>query len=185
MSMIGVAPRVPFKAEKIELEKSKRVISGFEVNSEWSAKELERELAALLKGTQMEGFCFKIMKNCSGMLVAPNIPSGRRIDSKLLLKSIAPSGCIYIRLLAELLDESDDMLNYLNFSIPFNQTKTSVVATAISTMMNMTLSSSSSSSTPTCIISTSCSSISSSTVTWSITTPSFTETTGTTVAGPH
>ena len=92
----------------------------------------------------MEGFCFKIMKNCSGMLVAPNIPSGRRIASKLLLKSIAPSGCIYInRLLAELLDESADMLNYSNFSIPFNQTKTSVVATAISTMMNLTLSSSS------------------------------------------
>ena len=79
--------------------------------------------------------------------MTPNIPSGRRIDSKLLLKSIAPSGCIYIRLLAELLDESDDMLNYSNFSIPFNQTKASVVATAISTMMNMTLSSSSSSST--------------------------------------
>ena len=91
--------RVPSKAEKIELEKSKRVISGFEVNREWTAKELERELAALLKGTQMEGFCFEIMKNCSGTLVAPNIPSGRRIDSKLLLKSIAPTGCIYIRLL--------------------------------------------------------------------------------------
>ena len=107
--------RVPSKAEKIELEKSKRVISGFEVNREWSAKELERELAALLRGTPMQGFCFKIMKNCSGTLVAPNIPSGRRIDSKLLLKSIAPSGCIYIRLLAELPDESDDMHNFLNF----------------------------------------------------------------------
>ena len=75
--------RVPSKAEKIELEKSKRVISGFEVDREWTTKELERELAALLKGTQMEGFCFEIMKNCSRMLVASNIPSGRRIDSKL------------------------------------------------------------------------------------------------------
>ena len=49
--------RASSKAEKIELEKSKRVISGFEVNREWTAKELERELSALLKGTQMEGFC--------------------------------------------------------------------------------------------------------------------------------
>lgn len=63
---------------------------------EWYAKELERKLAALLKGPQMVGFCFEIMKNCSEMIVAPNIPSGRRIDSKLLLKSIAPSKCIYI-----------------------------------------------------------------------------------------
>lgn len=129
----------------------------------------------------MEGFCFEIMKNCSGTLVAPNIPSGRRIDSKLLLKSIAPSGCIYIRLLAELPDESDDMLNYSIFSIPDNQTKTSSVATSMSTAINTTMSSGSSSSTPTCIISPSCSSRSSSTVTWSITTPSFTDLTGTTV----
>ena len=37
--------RVPSKAEKIKLEKSKQVpvISGFEVNREWSVKELERE----------------------------------------------------------------------------------------------------------------------------------------------
>ena len=44
----------------------------------------------------------------------PNIPSDRRIDSKLLLKLIAPSGCVYIRLLAELPDdESDDMPSYI------------------------------------------------------------------------
>ena len=100
----------------------------------------------------MEGFCFEITKNCSGTLVALNIPSGRRIYSKLLLKSIASSGCIYIGLFAELPDESDDMLNYSIFSIPDNQTKTSSVATSISTTMNTTIFSSSSSSTPTCLI---------------------------------
>ena len=172
--------RVPSKAEKIELEKSKRVISGFEVNREWTAKELERELSALLKGTQMKGFCFEIKKNCSGTLVAPNIPSGRRIDAKLLLKSIAPTGCIYIRLLAELPDESDDVFQYSIFSIPENQTKTSLAATSISTVMNTTLSSSSFSSTSSSIISPSCSSRSSSTMTWSIITPSSTNMIGTT-----
>ena len=86
--------RVPSKTEKAELEKSKRVISGFvEV---WSATQLEKELAALLKGTEMGGFSFEIVINCSGTLVPPNIPSGCRIDSKLLIKSIAPTGCIYI-----------------------------------------------------------------------------------------
>ena len=84
--------RVPSKTEKAELEKSKRVISGFEICRGWSATQLEKELAALLKGTEMEGF----VKNCSGTLVPPNIPSGCRIDSKLLVKSIAPTGCIYI-----------------------------------------------------------------------------------------
>ena len=58
----------------------------------------------------MEEFCFE-----TGTLVAPNIPSGRRIDSKLLLKSIAPSRCIYIRLLAELSDESDDIRFLFHF----------------------------------------------------------------------
>ena len=114
--------RVPSKTEKAELEKSKRVISGFKVRRGWSATQLEKELAALLKGTEMEGFSSEIVKNCSGSLVPPNIPSGRRIDSKLLVKSIAPTGCIYIRLLAELPDEgADDMLSYSVFDYPENQ----------------------------------------------------------------
>ena len=124
--------RVPSKAEKAKLEKSKRVISGFEVNRDWTAKQLERELVALLKGTGMEGFSFEIIKNCSGTLVTPNIPSGRKIDSKLLLKSIAPTGCIYIRLLADLPDESDDMLTYSVFSIPESQTTTRLATTSTS-----------------------------------------------------
>ena len=69
--------RVPSKAERVELEKSKQVISGFEVSRDWTAKQLERELVALLKGAEMEGFCFEIVKNCSRTLVTPNVPSGR------------------------------------------------------------------------------------------------------------
>ena len=52
--------RVPSKAEKAKLEKSKRVVSRFVVSKDRSAKQLEKELATLLKGTKMEGFCFKI-----------------------------------------------------------------------------------------------------------------------------
>ena len=51
--------RLPSKSEKAELENSKRVISGFEVCRDCSAKQLKKELAALLKGTEMEGFCFE------------------------------------------------------------------------------------------------------------------------------
>ena len=168
--------RVPSKTEKIELEKSKRVISGFEVNREWTAKQLEKELEVLLKGTQMEGFCFEIM-NCSGTLVTPNVPSGRKIDSKLLLKSIAPTGCIYIRLLAELDDESDEMLEHSVFSIPENQAEASFTATTSTSSFTTTLSSSSSST----MTLPSSSSRSSSTVSSSIITPSSTNTTVATV----
>ena len=61
--------RVPSKAEKIELEKSKRVISGFDISRDWTAKQLERERTALLKGSEMEGYCFEIVKNNLGTLV--------------------------------------------------------------------------------------------------------------------
>ena len=133
--------RVPTKTEKAELEKSKRVIPGFEVCRGWSATQLEKELAALLKGTEMEGFSFEIVKNCSGTLVPPNIPSGPRIDSKLLVKSIAPTGCIYIRLLAELPDEgADDMLSYSVFDYPENQSTTGVSNTSASATSTSTTS---------------------------------------------
>ena len=138
--------RVPSKAEKAELEKSNRVISGFEVCRDWRAKQLKKELAALLKGTEMEGFCFEIVKNCSGTLVSPNIPRGRRIDSILLLKSIAPTGCIYVGLL-ELPDEgTDDMLSYSVFDHPENRSTTGEIlnirasATSTSTTSTVTAS---------------------------------------------
>ena len=47
-------------------------------------------------------FPFEIVKNCNGNLVIPNLPSGRKIDAKLLLRSISPTGCVYLRLLQEL-----------------------------------------------------------------------------------
>ena len=130
--------RVPSNAEKTELEKSKRGISGFEVGRDWSAKQLEKELAVLLKGTEMEEFCFEIVKNCSGTLVSQIIPSGRRIDSKLLLKSIAPTEC---RLLAELPDEgTDDMLSYSVFDRPENRSTTGLINTSASATSTSTTS---------------------------------------------
>ena len=51
------------------------------------------------------------MKNSASTLVRPNVPSGKKIDTKLLLKSIAPSGCVYLRLLRELETSSDVSLD--------------------------------------------------------------------------
>ncbi|XP_022778455.1 uncharacterized protein LOC111320014 [Stylophora pistillata] len=122
--------RIPSKSEKVELEKSGRIICGFELSREWTAVQLEKELSYLLKGSSMDGFSFEIMKNCSGTLVKPNIPLGKRIDSKLLLKSIAPSGGIYIRLLADLpSDDDDDFLSLSSFESPTTRSITSLNST--------------------------------------------------------
>ena len=100
---------MPTKTEKVELEKNGRVITGFDINRHWDDRQLEKELATLLCGS-LEGVGFEIMKNSSGTLLRPNIPTGKKIDAKLLLKSIAPSGCIYLRPLFEIKSEpADDM----------------------------------------------------------------------------
>ncbi len=90
--------RVPKKIKKVELEKDGKVISGFDVNRTWDATQLHNELASLLCGETNEAD-FEIVKKSSGTLLKPNIPNGKKIDAKLLLKSIAPSGSIYLRLL--------------------------------------------------------------------------------------
>ena len=67
----------------------------------------------------MEGMYFEIVKNCGGTLLRPNLPREKEIDSKLLLKSIAPSGCSYLRILEELpsmLDPSDKQLEVSVFA---------------------------------------------------------------------
>ena len=44
---------------------------------------------------------FEFVKNCGGSVVRPNLPPNRTINSGLLLKSVAPYGAIYLRLLTE------------------------------------------------------------------------------------
>lgn len=39
------------KKKKVELEKCKIIISGFEIGREWTSIKLEKEMSALLKGT--------------------------------------------------------------------------------------------------------------------------------------
>ncbi len=59
---------------------------------------------------RLTGFDFEIVKNSGGVLVKPNIPSNESIDGKLLVKSISPSGAVYIRLLDDLPDDSIDAM---------------------------------------------------------------------------
>lgn len=111
--------KIPTKAENSDLERSGRIISGIDIDRNWNAKKLHQELAKLLTG-EMEGWYFKIVKNSGGTLLRPNIQAGKEIDSKLLLKSIAPSGWIYLRLLEELpsMINSDKQLEVPVFEVP-------------------------------------------------------------------
>jgi len=112
--------KIPLKAEKPDFERSGRIISGVDIDRKWDATKLHQELAKLLTG-EMEGLYFEIVKNSGGTLIRPNIQAGKEIDSKLLLKSIAPSGWIYLRLLEELpsmTDPSDRQLEVPAFEVP-------------------------------------------------------------------
>lgn len=113
--------KIPTKPEKVELERNGRIVSGVDIDRRWDANILQQQLSTLLAG-ELEGMGFEIVKNCSGTLVKPNIRAGKEIDAKLLLKSIAPGGYVYIRLLEELLpmglcDPFDEQ-----YEIPFDST---------------------------------------------------------------
>ena len=70
--------KIPTKAEKLDLERSGRIISGVDIDRKWDAKKLQQELAKLLTG-EMEGLYFEIVKNSGGTLLRPNIQAGKEI----------------------------------------------------------------------------------------------------------
>ena len=49
---------------------------------------------------------FELVKNVSGVLVKPIFASGLRVNGNILLKSIASTGVVYVRLLVE--DDPDE-----------------------------------------------------------------------------
>ena len=112
--------KIPTKSEKAELERSGRIISGFDINRKWDAKTLHNEMSRLLAG-YMEGMYFEIVENSGGTLIRPHLPPGKDIDANLLLKSIAPSGWVYLRLLEEppdsFMDPSDEKLLVSPFAV--------------------------------------------------------------------
>lgn len=72
--------KIPKKCEKPELERSGRVISGFNINRKWDAKQLHGELSTLLTG-EIEGMFFEIVKNAGGTVLSPTLPKGKEIDA--------------------------------------------------------------------------------------------------------
>ena len=104
--------KVPSRSEKPKMEQERRIISGFDIDRRWNAKRLHEELETLLPEPWMITVGFEVVKNSSGRLVKPNITRNKAIDSQLLFRSIAPSGGVYVRLLAGKPsdDEEDDII---------------------------------------------------------------------------
>ena len=48
-----------------------------------------------------KGIEFEFVKNVSGALMRPTLASGVRVNGNILLKSIASTGAVYVRLLVE------------------------------------------------------------------------------------
>ena len=83
--------------EKIKLERKNRVITGFSIDKRWNEKTLYNRVKA-----QFPDACkyteYEFVKNIHGVLVQPKLATGLKIDASILLKSIASSGVVYVRL---------------------------------------------------------------------------------------
>ena len=82
----------PSKSEKAALESKGRLISGFDIDREWTSRQLKDQLATLLTG-EIEGLLFEIVKVLNGNLLVPNFPPGKQIDqtsSKISLSQWLP-----------------------------------------------------------------------------------------------
>lgn len=52
---------------------------------------------------------FEFGKNCGGVLVKANLATGLKTDMNILQKSIALTGCVYVKLFADNLDDESDL----------------------------------------------------------------------------
>jgi len=88
------------RQEKISLQRRNRVISGFTIEKGWNEKTFYNRVKAQLP-EDCKGIEFEFVKNVSGVLMRPTLASGVRVNGNILLKSIASTGAVYVRLLVE------------------------------------------------------------------------------------
>ena len=94
------------RQEKVSLQRRNRVINGFTIDKGWNEKSLYNRVKAQFP-EECKGTEFEFVKNVSGVLVKPTLASGVRINANILLKSIAPTGALCVRLLVE--DDPDEV----------------------------------------------------------------------------
>ena len=91
--------------EKAQLEKDGQIGTGIDIDRGCN-EDLLRHERQLVLPIGFKNVPFQIMKNCHGSIIPPNIPNGRKSDAVLLLRSIAPTGCIYVQLVDDPLPDN-------------------------------------------------------------------------------
>ena len=89
------------RPEKVSLQRRNRVISGFTTDKSWNEKTLNNKVKPQFPERLCKGIEFEFVKNVSGVPVKPIFASGVRINGNILLKGIASTGVVYVRLLVE------------------------------------------------------------------------------------
>jgi len=95
------------RQEKASLQRRNRVIGGFTTDKGWNEKTFYNKVKAQFPEDCRKGIEFEFVKNVSGALVKQTLASGVRINGNTLLKSIASTGAVYVRLLVE--DDPDEV----------------------------------------------------------------------------
>ena len=114
---------VPSRNEKAQMERNGCIVTGMDIDRGWNEETLMLELRSVIPN-DFKDVPFQIMKNCHGSIIPPNIPNGRKIDSALLLRSIAPTGSIYIQLLDDPIPDNILDIPAFEQSIPNEEVKT-------------------------------------------------------------
>ena len=82
-------------------------MTGFSRDKGWSESVLYGTVKA-----QFPADCrdleFEFVKNVGGILVKPNLATSVKTDTNILLRSIALTGCVHVRLFADDLDDESD-----------------------------------------------------------------------------
>ena len=94
------------REEKVQLERKNRVISGFAIEKTWNDKTLYSKVKAQFPD-DCKDIDFEFVKNCYGTLIKPRLANGVKIDGSILLKSIASTTTVYVRLFADDFDDSE------------------------------------------------------------------------------
>ena len=112
------------------MERNGCIVSGMDIDRGWNEETLMLELRSITPN-DFKDVPFQIMKNVHGSIIPPNIPNGRKIDSALLLRSIAPTGSIYIQLLDDPIPDNILDIPAFQQSIPNEEVKTEDVGSPI------------------------------------------------------
>lgn len=103
--------------DRLKLEQKGRVVAGFSINKRWNENVLYDKVSTEFPEDSKD-LNFEFAKNVGGVLIKPNLATGVKVDTNILLRSITSAGYVYVRLFAgDLDDESDLVTNPFGTSI--------------------------------------------------------------------